>query len=122
MKTFYVSIILFFSMVVIIVVNAIYINNVTNSLQALTLQLSDTSDQYCDIKLKNLSDHWEKNKEIIGLSTNAIDINRISDHISQLKASTKSGETVDFEIAKQMLLNSIERIRHLEKITLSNII
>lgn len=122
MKTFYVSIILFFSMVVIIVVNAIYINNVTNSLQALTLQLSDTSDQHCDIKLKNLSNHWEKNKKIISLSANAIDINKISDYISQLKASAKSEETVDFEIAKQMLINSIERIRHLEKITLSNMI
>lgn len=118
MKTLWISIILFSAMIIIIIINALYINNVVNHLQELVSTLDPIYTPQCNISVQKISDFWDKHQKVIRLSANNIETNKITDCIVQLKASVTSQSQMDFELSKQTLLNYIERLQKQEIINL----
>ena len=120
MKTFVISIVLFVSMSLAIAINSIYINNVTNTVEALTSSLSETDD--CTSEVLYIYEHWKKNLRFISISVGFHETDAITEAILSMKIYANTPSSPEFRYAKAKILETISEVRIGEKITISNIL
>lgn len=122
MKTFWASIIIFLIMTAAIVVNYFYINSVADNLCHMAYKTPTLTEDGCYEYISQLDNYWRRHENIVELSVNFTDLNKISDEIAHLKSLSLIGEQADFEATRQLLINSIQKMRRLESISFKNII
>ncbi len=121
MKTFYTSIALFILMIAFILINASYINRTVNELTEITHALPSPINSNYDTCINDLKEFWEQNYTAISFSVCMNDLNKISDSISQLKAYSTNQNEQDFEATRKILINAINNMCRLEKISWDSI-
>jgi hypothetical protein len=109
--------ILFIALVLATVINYLYINNVGNTLKSLAEQTRENPSGCIA-----LSEYWEKHKDIVAISVSNIEIERLSDAIDSLVAYVDSDCFEEFRRSIELVINAIESIRRLERISTETIL
>ena len=125
MKSFLVSITLFFTIMVLSIINGLYISHVCDVLSETVrhLPLSKTDKNYNDTdEIQTAINLWNKHKKFIGLSITSDYIHSIDFFIIQLDICRKSGNAPEFETIRKLLLLNIKRLKGNEDFSLDNII
>ena len=121
MKTFITTMIIFCITIVFIIWNSMYITNLANDF-CNRLESLDTGDNGLSKKLSDISDKWEHSKRFVQISISHTEIELITDMMSSIQVYAKAGELSDYEQTRQLLLNSFNEMRLLEKLSLINIL
>ena len=120
MKSFVVSIMLFLTMTAAIMLNSIYINNVTNNLTRMTESLQNDDD--CTEEVAKIAEYWSENIDIISISVNFHETEAVAEAILSMIAYADSPASPEFRYAKSRFLETLSEISLGEKITISNIL
>lgn len=122
MRDFYISVAVLGVFVVFIILNCIYINSVADELNKMVYELPATSGMHCKKQADEISKYWTTCKKIVCISVSSQDISRLSDAVDQLCSYATIEHSADYTATIKILLNAIEQMRRLEKISLDNII
>lgn len=122
MKAFWISIVIFATMVLIIILNYLYILQITDKLCTILQGIPSPTEPQCVQEIIVLERFWEKHHGIINLSTAAIKTDTISSDIVKLKTLALTFEISDFEVTRNQLFNAIYSIKETEQLSLKNII
>ena len=107
-------------MISAIMLNSIYINNVTNDLTNMVKSLQSQSD--CTEEVAKISDYWLKNIDIISISVNFHETEAVAEAILSMTAYADSPNSPEFRYAKNRLFETLSEISIGERITISNIL
>lgn len=121
MKTFILSVIIFITMVTIIILNSVYINQTANMLIQMTNSLPTPGCLDYNSRITNMERQWKEHYSLLCLTINLNDLNKVADCISQLKAYSVNDNEQDFESTRQLLINAIKNMHRLEKLSLDSI-
>ena len=120
MKTFYITVAIFLSLIFIIFINFIYINRTADRLSVLIENAEKSEGAEADIAA--LEEFWKNEQLKIGLSVSHIIVGKISDSIAGLKSLAESKETALFFRELSLLKEEIREMRRLEKFSCDNIL
>ena len=117
MKAFVLAISSILVLILLVIINGIYVSNVTEKLDSLAseLKIDDSSD------LEELEKYWKKHESIICLSILHKDVDNLNIAIDVLKSKQENGEASGFYEYKAMLLNYIEEIKNKDRVHFHNI-
>lgn len=118
MKAFIVSIICSGLLVIMVIVNGIYVNNVTSKLDEIAQNLTISSQD----ELNEFEEYWKKNESIICFSVSHKDVDNVNIAIEVLKGKYESGDMTGFHEYKSLLILYIEEIRNKERVHIHNIL
>lgn len=121
MKSFIAICIIFAVMLGCVILNCLYIARVSDTLTAMAQALPRADRTECCDAVEQLDGYWQEHRDTVALSVSFVDLNRISDVLSTLKAYAASGATSDFECARGLLLNAISELRRLESFELGSL-
>lgn len=122
MKSFVITLGIFFLMLAIIMGNAVYINKTVlqfiDSLQILDLM----PPKERQIKLVALQIQWKKEKNIIQASVSHTKIDTVSDLLDSLIIYNEYQKPDEYKKTAALLRNAFEELRLLEEISAANIL
>ena len=122
MKSFVITLGIFFLMLAIIMGNAVYINKTVlqfiDSLQILDLM----PPKERQIKLVALQIQWKKEKNIIQASVSHTKIDTVSDLLDALIVYNEYQKPDEYKKTAALLRNAFEELRLLEEISAANIL
>ncbi len=121
MRSFFISVTMFFAMLVLIAANHFYINSVADKLENMVSSLSSTDSSECINEIDNIELFWEKERSLCRLSIRFSELNNISDGISSIRSYALSKNESQFKCSAELLINSIEEFRRQESLELGNI-
>lgn len=118
MKAFIVSIISTSVLVLMVILNGIYVGNVTKNLSEMTSNLKIDEEK----GLADLEEYWEKNESIICFSVSHKDVDNVNIAIEVLRGKYESGDMAGFYEYKSLLSLYIQEIHDKERIHIHNIL
>ncbi len=118
MKGFIISVCIIAVIFALIIVNSIYIINVTDNL----IDKVNLLDSNSYIVMKEIMELWEKNSFIICLSSSTKETDKIEDMLSALEAMYEAGSFLGLDEKKALLINYIRLINTHEKVSIDNIL
>lgn len=121
MKTFIVSMVLFITMMTLIIVNSLYVNQTANTIMQMTTSLPAPGCLDYSGRITSMERLWEQHYSLLNLTVSLNDLNKVADCISQLKAYSVNDNEQDFESTRQLLVNAIKNLHRLEKLSLDSI-
>lgn len=107
-------------MTLAIIVNCIYINNVTKKVEDLTNSLPDEAD--CTNQVAYIYKYWRKSLRFISISVSFHETEVITEALMSMQIYANTPTSPEFKYAKTKLLEAISEIRIGEEISLSNIL
>lgn len=116
MKSFVISLSVLSVIIAAIVLNCIYINNVTDSLIFMTENLTKEEES-----IKQLSEKWDKEKFCVCISTTHRATDDVEKNIEILKTKIEKSNFDDFEEYKKMLIIALEEVKKVEEVSLNAI-
>lgn len=122
MRGFIITAILFSIMIIIIISNMFLMNEATRNMKEAIDNLEKIPCQENEIIIEKLTNDWQKMSVWVSLSVSYDDIEEITDIISTLQASNRTNNIEQFQIHISLLLNSIDEMGRLEKISIKNIL
>lgn len=118
MKTFLFSVSVLALITIIILCNAFYVRSVTEEMQRDLEKLSS-----CDqAPSQAILTHWHSKEGVLELSVSAMDMNEVSNHLTELCVAARLNDKEAFERARALCLDSIARIRELERFSFLHIL
>ena len=118
MKAFVVSIISTSLLVLMVILNGIYVVNVTKKLDEMANELKIDSQ----LEFDELEAYWKKNEGIICFSVSHNDVDNVNTAIEVLRGKYESGDTSGFYEYKSLLILYIEEIKDKERMHIHNIL
>ena len=115
MRAFYASIILLILVVATVLINSIYINNTTEAIKNLALDVCEAESSR-EVKLENLKSYWEKHKRIMCLSVSFKDVNEITEYVIRFSCAVESNDISELRRSFELLKNSLDDIAKYERI------
>ena len=112
MKVFWFSAATFFLMIGLIVTNCLWVNRITAHMEDALQELSDTSMLHA---VEDLIAYWQKRETALGISIPANELEDVSEHLVTLRINAILNEEADFERSRALCLESVLRIRRLER-------
>ena len=114
MKSFVVTLIIFFVLIAFIIFNYAVVNRYSECLRNMTeaLPASDAGD--CLEKITALSDEWQRHRCFISFSAGISSLQSIDDLLDSLLVACKSGNNYEFEKSKALLINAFEGLAQFE--------
>lgn len=97
-------------------INFIYINNVGNTLTELTLSVTSQESAM------ELQHYWESKTRTVSITVSNSAIERLTDAIDTLVCYAESGRTAELSRSIALVLNAIDGMRRLERLSISNIL
>ena len=122
MKTFWIAIAIFTTMLFIIISNYLYIITITDNLYTMLQSIPLPTSPQCICKIEAFKKYWERNCDIINLSTSAAKTDSISNDIIKLKCLASEFDASNFEVTRHQILNAINNIKKTEILSFNNII
>lgn len=116
MKSFLIAIILAILMVITIVLNALYINNVGDRTECAIMSLPAPSDPSCISATEELQKSWKHYASRVHISVNHTVVDRIEEHLDTLAACAACGDVYGFYTARALALDALGDMRRLESI------
>lgn len=117
MKVLIVTLILLVLMLGVLVANAIYINNVTDSLLQSLEELPPPEDGSCLAALLSLQDEWKKHADVIRLSSGFATWDRVEEQVELVISCLRVGDLFGYHNALTLLKDSLEDLRRHERIS-----
>ena len=114
MKELIISLVLACTVLILVCVNAMYINNVTEQLQDLATKAKDSASAEA---LSELLEHWDTKKEILSLSAKLSDIDSITENLLSLKVAIEEQDPLRTDQCYVLFCNALEDIRRFEKLS-----
>ena len=122
MKALIASLIIFGILLIGIIVNCVYVNRISEDLLLQINSIGGVEDAGALSKLENLKMHFEKHEGILLLSLSYLAVNKVDDSIDGAIAYAKYGDESGFQNAKAILINAINDLARLEKLSFKNIL
>ena len=122
MRGVIVTSILFITLLFIVCINLFYVNNVVSGMKNEITSLKPIPCEENTIIIKQLKSSWKKNSTWISLSVSYEDIEELTDMIASLESYNATNDINQFKLYYELLLNSIEEIGRLEKISIKNLL
>ena len=122
MRGFIITAILFSIMIILIISNMLIMEETTSNMKEAIEILEKNPCQENEIIIEKLANDWQKTSVWISLSISYDNIEEITDMISSLQASNRTNNVEQFQIHISLLLNSIDEMGRLEKISIKNIL
>ena len=119
MKSFWISLSIFAVLLFLIVCNGIYINQTANELQERISSLPSCAD--ATAATSELTDFWEREKNLIGLSVPYEEISALDSYMTELSYAVTYKEENDFEKSRRLALRAAADLRRLEQFTVGNL-
>ena len=119
MKTFYVTLAVFATMLGIIIWNACYVDRTAEELNAL-LDALPPCEQSAQ-STETLRAYWDKHRDIIALSTSFDDVIALDNCIIEMQTAAQEGEGGEYEKNKALAYAAIARIRRIERLSIDSI-
>jgi hypothetical protein len=110
MKNFIVAIILLILVIGFVITNAIVISNITDKLF-----------EMADGNINELEKYWEEQYYYISISTHSSVLEDADIAVGDMKSYLESGNTEEYEAAKERFKNAVDEIKTGEKVALYNI-
>ncbi len=122
MKSFIATLILCALMLTGVLVNAIYVNRLSDDLLARLDALPDIGAPDCQSAAKDFCDFWISKAESIELSAGFPSTDRISEYSLTLVACAEVGDLYGYRTALALLVDAIEDLRRHEQVSLGNLL
>ena len=118
MKSLIFSLCALILLVGVIILNGIYIKNVTSDLEDIAERIA-----WRDMEsIESFKELWEENEHKICLSVSHKDIDNVNIAISVLEEKEKTGEKDSFYEYRALLLEYVKEIRNKERVHIDNIV
>lgn len=122
MKIFYLSLSIFVAIVVIIIANAQYVTGVCEETIAALESMGEVDAPQTSAQLSSLTSQWHRIKKPLSLSVSYQTITRMEEFVLSLESYRMSGDAVEFERSKALLINELGDTRQRERLSLSNLL
>lgn len=120
MKTFIISLVIFFAVLALTIYNAKYIDSSSDKLTTLAENIL-TKNQDKDAKITELENFWKKSKTKLEISANHTLINSLGLKIKNIRFYYENGEALSMKREIMLLKEELRELRQLEKISFDNI-
>ena len=118
MKSFWVSLGIFATLMGLIVWNSIYVHRTCQELTE-TASALPPYNTGADA-LANLTARWERESTYMELSVSHHSIDKINDCLHEWNSAVSVGDEVEYERCRHLFLSTISQILRVERITISN--
>ena len=122
MRGLVISLILFAILLILITSNFFYVNKVIGNMTNEAHSLKEIPSEENTKIINRLKKDWEQKSIWLSFSVSSDDLEELSDIIDSLEAANKVKNVNQFQIHKALLLNAIEKIGRLEKLSIKNIL
>lgn len=122
MKSFAVTLLLLVIMLLGIVTNALYINNVANEMLQMLDELPDPSHPSCGEKARALLEFWNAHLSPVELSVNYLIVDRVTEQARLLVSAAEEGDSYGYAAARTLLRDAVEDLERLESMALGSIL
>ncbi len=122
MRGFIVTVILFITLLLTISLNVFFVEKTIMHMKKEVHSLKSLPCEENAIIINNISNDWQKNNVWISLSVSYDNIEELTNIIDSLKAANTSDDIIQFQIHIELLLNAIEELGRLEKLSVKNIL
>ena len=118
MKSFIISIIIFFILLFLVIANAFYVHKICNEILELTFLISendiDNANKLCNI--------WKKHEATFSISIHDSKIERLTELVENIKSAVTIGNGADLEKNVTLLRELLEELKKNEAISFQGII
>lgn len=121
MKVFYLSAFLLLALIAAVIGNAIYINNVVETMLTQVQSLPDIRQEDCVFRITELLAYWEANTDRVYLSVGFLSVDRITEQSKLLLSCAECGNNCGFSDAKALLTDALCDIKRLEEVHIGNL-
>ena len=121
MRSLIATVVLCFIIILAATANNIYVNNLADAIIEIVDAMPDVDEPMCVQKAEELYQIWEKHSPIIGLSVGFSTVDKLSEHCQTLLSCARVGDVYGYYAALTLLRDSIDDIRRLEKLSVSNL-
>ena len=118
MKSFVITMILLVAMLLGIVSNSLYINNVVNRMQEMLDGLPSPTHPSCGEQARALLDFWNTHTKYVNLSINYLIADRVTEQAYLLVSAAEAGDLYGYAAALTLLRDAVEDLRRLESLTM----
>lgn len=115
MKSLKISLVLFFTLILLIFLNALYIHSCADRLSEAAEKISVGGSP------QQLESFWEKNKEYIGLSISETQLDHISRLVVSIRCDHEHEDEAELKKDLALLTEAAEGLRQYEKLSVKNI-
>ena len=122
MKSFVITMILLVAMLLGIVSNSLYINNVVNRMQEMLDGLPSPTHPSCGEQARALLDFWNTHTKYVNLSINYLIADRVTEQAYLLVSAAEAGDLYGYAAALTLLRDAVEDLRRLESLTMGSIL
>ena len=122
MKVFAISVLLLCVMLLGIVWNCIYIDEVTSTMDRLLDRLPSIGEENCVREIEAMREYWNSRADTIGLTVAFPIVDRINEQTEALLTCAQVGDVYGFAVARALLRDAIEDARRLERFSIANLL
>ena len=122
MKSFVITLLLLGAMLLGILVNSLYINNVVDRMLQMLNQLPDQNHDACAEKAREVLEYWNTQLGIVDLSINYLIVDRVTEQALLLVSSAEDGDFYGYRAALALLRDAVEDLGRLEAISMGSIL
>ncbi|MBR3893875.1 MAG: hypothetical protein IKJ35_01880 [Clostridia bacterium] len=121
MKSLTLSLILLGLMLICIVGNYIYINEVSARMDRLLDEFPEIGSPACEARASEICDYWAARVDTVGLSVCYTTVDRVSEQAATLQACAACGDVYGLHTALALLRDAIGDVRRLEAFSIGNL-
>ena len=118
MKGFIVSLILFIVIIILVVLNFFYVQRATDVMKSLAKAVIEESS---DTAMSELKSYWKKHMEIVSLSANFRETDKISEELLRFEQAYKYGNELSLMQSYAILCDALEDVARYEQLSLGAI-
>ena len=122
MKAFVLSLILLAALILGVIWNYIYINDVFATFTAALDAIPDIGSDACVAACESLRNEWKKHTDTVGLSVCFPILDRVTEQTELLLVCASAGDRFGFESARALLRDALEDMRRLECLSIGNLL
>ena len=122
MRGFITTSVLFILLLIGMVLNYFFVNEVHDHMHSLVKMISTDDIKKNESVIIELQNYWDKKNAFLCLSVSFREIDELSCSLDSLEAANKNYDKVQIAIYKEHLQNDIDAIMRLERISIKNIL
>ena len=120
MRTFIITLALFFAIILMIVINSIYVRNITSTI--IDYASDDKFNKAPEDALERLESFWKENKLFLEFSVSFRETDRMSEYIIDLKECINSGNANEAKRIRTLIADCASDISRLERLSIENLL
>ena len=122
MKSLLVTSLLFIALLCTVIVNAFFVNHVTDQMEQMIINLPDLDNENLLTSGKRLCAYWEQNADWLALSIGYNVIERVNEQAALLLCCAESKDLYGYQAARALLLDAVGDVRRAEQFSIGNLL